>query len=457
MNLQGLIMSFFGKFLLIETDDKVLELIQLDPIMSDRYPCHVVRHFGDARMLLERNTQEFRLIFISEKLSRSLTPEEFEKFHNDFKATEMILIQDKTPSETARKIIPKTIQFPKTYLDLAKHFKAKVSENHDWRKNKDDGQAKNEEIQAEEIKFIGLPLRDFVITPKSYFNTYLKLSSGRFIKIINAGDELTGDFIKHYRDKGVEDFFVPKEEHEKYVHLLASLSAKTVKSEDTSAGIKIKTLVKLGTNITNNLTKCGITPERMDNAEMFLDQSITVLRHMRIKNDIISSYLQNIDKNEHSAAVAFIAGILANHLGFESSKSIKVVGTAALLHDIGLYALDPNFNEADDAAKDEKGIFSKHAAHGAEILRSTGMFDEVICNAVENHHRRRRGENANRRSSSVNLVTEIICASDEFFNTVIYPGYTSERVRFFMENELKNYSPNVERAFQALTKGKKAA
>ncbi len=450
-------MSAFGKFLLIESDSKILELIQLDRTMSEQYPCHIVRHFGDARMLLERNRQEIRLIFVSEKISRTLTKEEFEKFHADFKTTEMILIEDKTPFEVARNLIPKFIQPPKNYMDLAKHFQAQVSGAHDWRKNKDDGQLKDAEFNAEEAKFIGLPLRDFVVTPKSYFNTYLKLSSGRFIKIINAGDELTGEFIKKYRDKGVEDFFVPKEEHEKYVHLLASLSAKTVSSEQTSAGFKIKTLVKLGKNITNNLSKCGITPERMDNAEMFLDQSILVLRHMKIKNDVISSYLQNIDKDEHSAAVAFIAGILANHLGFESSKSIKVVGTAALLHDIGLYSLDPNFNEADDAEKDENGIFAKHAAHGAEILRSTGMFDEVVCNAIENHHRRRRGENSNRRSSSVNLVTEIICVSDEFFNTVIYPGYTPERVKYFMVSELKNYSPNVERAFQALTKGKKAA
>ncbi len=450
-------MSYFGKFLLIETDNRVLDLIQADYVSSERYPCQVVRHIGDARVLLERNTQEIRLIFISEKLIRTLVKEEFEKFHADFKATEIILIEDKSSFGVARSLISKRIPRPLNYLDLAKHFRAKLMENHDPRKNKDDGQEKDKEFQAEESKYIGLPIRDFVVTPKSYFNTYLKLSFGHFIKILNAGDEMTNEFIKNYQDKGVIDFFVPKEEHEKYVHLLASISEKTVRSSEIGSGAKIKTLIKLGTNITNSLSQCGITPERMDNAEMFLNQSITVLRHMRIRNEVINSYLNKIDKNEHSASVAFIAGILANNLGFESSKSIKVVGTAALLHDIGLCSLDPQFSEAVDVAKDEKGIFAKHAAHGAEILRSSGMFDEVISNAVENHHRRRGGENAQRRSSSINLVTEIICASDEFFTTVIEPGFSSETLEFFLNNELKNYSPNVERAFHTLTKGKKAA
>lgn len=54
------------------------------------------------------------------------------------------------------------------------------------------------------------------------------------------------------------------------------------------------------------------------------------------------------------------------------------------------------------------------------------------------------------------LPDEAVVA-EEFFNTVIHHGYSPERVRFFMENELKNYSPNVEQAFHLLTKGKKAS
>lgn len=433
-------MSYYGKFLIIENDGKTLDLIQRDRSLLDKFPSTFVRTVNEATTLLEKSGKEFRLIIISEKISKLFDLTSLKA------SAEKLNLPIHTPDKP-----------PVHYLDLVKIVEKHLSKNHDWRKTANDGNEKEKEISAEDSKYIEINMRDFVITPKSYFNFYLRLSAGKYIKVINAGDDLSTEEVGRYRSKGIDEFFVPKDEHEKFLCLQGTLSNKIVLS-DASHGFKIKTLMKLGANITNNLLKCGISPDRMDNAHLFLDQTVHVLRQMKMRNEIVTDYLKNIDQNEHSAAVAFIAGILANHLGFESTKSIKVVGAAALLHDIGLYHLDPTFKEGDELMDEKKKeIFNKHAAHGAEILRSTDAIEEVICHAIENHHHRRMGEHSRKRSSSVNLVTEIISVSDEFFNTVIHHGYSPEKVRFFMENELKTYSPNVEKAFKLLTKGKKAA
>lgn len=449
-------MSYFGKFLLIETDSKILDSISRDKTIIDKFPSTIVRTIAEATGLLKTSGKEFRMIFVSERIARLADLTEFRKNLDLLPSLGVRLIEDKTPHPPIREFISEVIAPPASYIDLVKIVELYLKEAHDWRKTQDDGEAKDQEITSQDDKYIEISMRDFVITPKSFFNFYLRLSAGRYIKIFNSGDDLPKDEIDKYRAKGIDEFFVPKGEYERFVKLQGTLSNKVVLS-DASNGFKVKTLMKLGANVTNNLAKCGVTPERMDNAHLFLDQTIHVLRQMKLKNEVVTSYLKNIDKDEHSAAVAFIAGILANYLGFESSKSIKVVGTTALLHDIGLHDLDPDFIEGEELLDEKKReIFNKHSVHGAEILRSTGAFEEVICHAVEQHHRRRLG-GAGRRSTSVNLVTEIVSVSDEFFNTVIHHGYSPERVRFFMDNELKNYSPNVERAFQLLTKGKKSA
>lgn len=450
-------MSYFGKFLLIENDAKTLDLVYRDKSLMDKHPCSVARSVSEAKKLIENSGKEFRMVFVSERAAKIADLTEFKKVTDTFPELKLVLIEFKDPHPPAREMIPARIEPLKSFMDLVKVIEAEVSEHSDWRKNEDDGQEKDKEIAAQDEKYVEVSMRDFVITPKSFFNFYLRLSAGRYIKIFKAGDPLTKEEIERYQAKGIDEFFVPKEEHEKFVRLQGTLATKVV-SSDASSGFKIKTLMKLGANVTNNLLRCGITPDRMDNAQVFLDQSVTLLRHMKMKDEVITNFLKNIDTDEHTAAVAFIAGILANSLGFESTKSIKVVGTAALLHDIGLYDLDPDFNEGDENNDPKKKeVFDKHALHGADILRRTGTFDEVICHAIENHHRRRKGENANRRSTSVNLVTEIVSVADEFFNTVISKGYSPEKVKFFMEIELKNYSPNVEKAFHVLTKGKKAA
>ncbi|MFL5786309.1 MAG: HD domain-containing protein [Bacteriovoracaceae bacterium] len=433
-------MSYFGKFLYIENDGKVLDLVLQDKSLLDKFPSSFARTINEASNVLDKSGREIRLILMSEKMAKTVDTEGLKKKLESFPYLKIVLV----PS-------------PSSYMELVKHVQFELSAKHDWRNNQDDGTKMNQEISGGDDLYMQISMRDFVVTPKSYFNIYLRLSQGRYIKIIKAGDDLTSEQFEHYRAKGIDEFFVPKPEHEKFIHLQGTLSTEVVLS-DASHGFKIKTVMKLGANVTANLVKCGISPDRMDNAHLFLDQTIHVLRNMKLNNEVVTSYLKNIDKGEHTSAVAFIAGILANHLGFESSKSIKVVGITALLHDIGLYDLDPNFIEGSELSDEKaKEIFQKHASHGAQILRATGAFEEVICDAVENHHRRRMGENARRRSTSMNLVTEIISVSDEFFNSVIHHGYSPEKVRFFMENELKTYSPNVEKAFQLLTKGKRAA
>lgn len=448
-------MTYFGKFLIIENDSSVIDLVYSDKTLSDKFPCIVLRTITEATHLLEKSGHEFRMIFVSERLAKLSNLAGFKKVVEGLPEVTLTLIGDKNQHTPAREFISKVINPPKDYMDFVKVVQSHLGEVQDWRKTQNDGNEKEIEITSQDENYIEISMRDFVITPKSYFNFYLRLSSGRYIKIYNAGDALTSEEVDRYRAKGIDEFYVPKEEHSKFVRMRANLSTKVVLS-DVANSFKLKSVMKLGANITDNLIKCGISPDRMDNAHIFLDQTIHMLRQMRLKNEIVTNYLKNIDKNEHSAAVAFISGILANHLGFESSKSIKVVGTTALLHDIGLYDLDPKFVEGEELEDEKKkAIFEKHAGHGAEILRATGAFEEVICHAVEKHHSRRLGSSG-RRSSSVNLVTEIVSVSDEFFNTVIHHGSTPDRIRFFMENELKSYSTNVERAFLLLTKGRKA-
>lgn len=450
-------MSYFGKFLIIESDPKILNVIFENQSLQDQYPCIVARSINDGVNTVERFGKEIRFIFISERLARICDMSGFWRLlEKELKDTPVVLIEDKVADALVRQQIPDRIAAPGAYIDFVNRVISRLQSDEDWKKCQNDGVEKDKELQAQDEMYVGVLMRDFISTPQSFFNIYIRLSLGKYIKIVNAGDPLPSDVFDRFSLKGIDEFYVPKVEHEKYVRLQATVTNKIVQT-DGAFGFKVKAVIKLGARVTDNLFKCGITPQRLDNAQLYLNQTVQVLRHMRIKNEVVINFLKNIEQQEHSSAVTFISSILSTHLGFESTKSVTLVGTAALLHDIGLYDLDPNYNESSEI-KDEKQkeIFAKHAVHGAEILRSTKLFDEIVCHAVENHHRRRKGDNAGRRSSSVNLVTEIISVSDEFFSTVISPGYSQERVRIFMENELKNYSPNVERAFHLLTKGRKA-
>ena len=64
--------------------------------------------------------------------------------------------------------------------------------------------------------------------------------------------------------------------------------------------------------------------------------------------------LDSIEMKEHNSTVSFLAGMIANEVGIESSKAVKLVGIAALLHDIGLYDINPDFKEENLGNLDEE-------------------------------------------------------------------------------------------------------
>ena len=47
---------------------------------------------------------------------------------------------------------------------------------------------------------------------------------------------------------------------------------------------------------------------------------------------------------EHGVGTSLVAGILANSLGLMSSDPVRIVGLAALFHDVGLSQLPPELS-----------------------------------------------------------------------------------------------------------------
>jgi HD-GYP domain-containing protein (c-di-GMP phosphodiesterase class II) len=151
--------------------------------------------------------------------------------------------------------------------------------------------------------------------------------------------------------------------------------------------------------------------------------------------------------------------MIANEVGIESIKSVKLVGISALLHDIGLYDLDPDFKEEtyDPNNEDQRRIYDQHQKHGGELLRKAGGFEETIYLAVESHHMRRRGSDQSLRTNNINVLTEIIGAADELHNVVISKHLDDKKLHYFTLTNLKNFSPQVEKAVLKLLNKKKAA
>lgn len=450
--------TFYGKCLWIEKDVRFQNELLEGSRLAEEYPCITARNLYDGLTAFNKNKSNIRIIFISGLLIKEFKIEAFREISD----VPIILIKHGTENSSTLinlERFDQVIEKPKSYAGFVDIIKEKLTLKYNWGEFQASAEEKFVELQLEDKKYISTPIDEFVLTAKSYFNIHIRLGSSRYIKILNAGDEIKKEFLDTYSEKGITHLYIPITEHEKYLTVQTKISERSVRSFDAKNDIKVKSILNLGSNVANNLLQSGISVQKMDHAEAFLNQTVSVIRSMRIKNDSLKKFIEQFEGNNHCATVSFLAGIIANEMGFESSKSVKLVGVAAMFHDIGLYDLDPNFeSEALLIQSPEKiEIFQKHAKHGADLLRKAGTFEEVSCLAVEQHHLRRKGDDSVVRSNHINLVTEIISVADDFHNILIEGGFSAEKELFFMQNQLKNFSPGIEKTMLRILKSKKAA
>jgi putative nucleotidyltransferase with HDIG domain len=456
--------NFFGKVLIIDNNMKFVESLKEESILLNDYPCLFTKTFKDGAQILKQPKHNIRAIFISSSIGPTHGIDELKEIKKDFPLVPIFLVSH-NPGREPKEIIDnvcgftKIIRSPSNLLAFTKEIDELFKSKESWVGVEASKEEKNIELDLVADGYIPTLLSEFVLSPKCFFNIYIKLGSAKFIKVLNAGDPLNDELLQTYAKKGVTHLFISIEEHKKYIRFCEEISKKLLSRQDIGSSKKIHNVLNLGANIAQSFIHTGISQEKLDFANSFLNQSVGLIKNMKLKNESLKRFIDSIEMKEHSAAVSFLAGMIANEIGIESIKSVKLVGIAALLHDIGLYDIDPDFKQEnlENLSVEQQKNFDQHQKHGGEILRTCGGFDEVIYQSVESHHMRRRGSDPSRRTNNINMVAEIIGAADELHNLFMSNSLNEMKLQYFNQNNLKNFSPQIEKAVTKLMQKKKAA
>lgn len=446
--------SLYGNLLLIDNDSVYLDKIFADPKLVELFPLFTKASLPEGLKLLAKEKGKIRIIFISTILISKTAVENIKSIKESSPDIQFVLIKHGkevlADHLTDNPLFTRIVVKPKSYVELTEVFKELFFQKLDWEKVEASPEAKDVEVSKEENEFISTHINEYVFTAKSLFNVFIKIGPKKYIKIINAGDPVLMDTVEGYANKGIKELFIPVVEHDKYIKFTQNLSAKGL----TTFGApkkKIQNLLSFGSSISQSLIQTGVSVKKLDLANELLNQSVSLIKHQGLRNSKMSKMMDLIEYKDHLSFVSFLSCLVANEVGFETSKTIKLVGLAALLHDIGLYDLDPTIENDDDCRVKNPDIFLRHPSHGAELLRKTGSIDETVCLVVEHHHLRRKGS-PDTRSVNVNLLTEIIAVADDLHNHLMIDGFSPKKLEHFMLTDLGQFTPSIEKAVIKLFK-----
>lgn len=147
-----------------------------------------------------------------------------------------------------------------------------------------------------------------------------------------------------------------------------------------------------------------------------------------LKNDKIINLmvpLRAIGNNifRHSLSVAFYAIAVGKEMYLPINRLV-ILGTAALLHDVGMTEMPKDIvNKNGLLTEEEKIIIQRHPRFGFEIVQNTGGFGAEIYNIILEHHERYDGTGYPNGlvNDKIHTMAKIIAVCD------VYDALTSDR------------------------------
>jgi putative nucleotidyltransferase with HDIG domain len=450
-----------GKLLLLDRNLTFIDILKESEALLKDYPLLIQKKPDEIYPLIKSHLSKIRLVFVSAHMTEKDSIDIVEELKKIRPTLSIVIIKHNDSShlsddEYLAAGCNSVLRAPEQYSDLVEETK-KIFRNQDrWTDIKISPEEKNIEFTAPEKDYFAVPVSDFVLSQKSFFNVFIKLAENKFIKILDAGETIDDTFIEKYFNNKIEVFYIKKEEQQHFINLCKNLCDQVIKRSMGQEDIQITKILDLGNSIASSLYKLGITEKKLDYADSFLGHTFSMAKRFRMTNSKLKNYLDLLAQDEHVAAVTFISGMLAVELGIESSKSVKMVGMAALFHDIGLFHELPDIkeHELDPNNSTHIKVLNDHGRIGANILRENGGFEAVIMQSIEQHHLRKRG-NSGGKINNLTIVAEIIGCADDFYNRVLMSNDKVNALKLFEKNELQTFSPNLEKAFLKIVLGRK--
>ncbi|MEK6579020.1 MAG: HD domain-containing phosphohydrolase, partial [Bdellovibrionota bacterium] len=252
-------------------------------------------------------------------------------------------------------------------------------------------------------------------------------------RISHSGDELNLVRIEAFRKKGVNEFWLTKEDFSHYMQVnSAVIQAATKKGSVQFQESKRAKLIRHACQVAyENLKVAGIKEASVAAAEDIINHSLSVIdtsTHVEgiletIKGGGPSSY-------KHAASCALLCALMTKVMGWSTQKNITALVLGAFFHDIGMEEIPEAIREKDPRKleRQELATYQQHPTIGAQKLALIPNIPEEVIRIVAQHHENVNGQGYPLRllRSGITPMARILALVNEFCEYLSFAGTTTK-------------------------------
>ena len=280
-------------------------------------------------------------------------------------------------------------------------------------------------INSEDSEFVEIPIDHFFSTAKNIFDVFIKIGSGKYIKILHKGDQFDQTEVKKYKEeKKVGFLFFKKEDHKKYIRLLAEINRKVIQSPQSPAQIKYNLTKHVTSEVIKSAWVEGVNHGLIDQASEICEN---IYQFVQKQNSLFSllRQLQDIGPEEydHSFLVAFFSCSLAKQFDWNSTVTTQSLTMASMFHDIGLIKIDEKIRTKNkkEMTPEELKLYQLHPQYSLELLENNQSISRTILQIIHQHHECIDGSGYpyNLSNNKILMLSQVLIFVNEFADIMI--------------------------------------
>ncbi|MCP4914959.1 MAG: response regulator [Oligoflexia bacterium] len=281
-----------------------------------------------------------------------------------------------------------------------------------------------EEVNESDDTFTRVKISEFYSSQPVLFDIFIKLKSGRYVKILHAGDALDKDRIDKYKnEKNVEYFYFHKKDLFKFVKYNNYFAKKVIESKKAPTNKKIKLLQNVSEKFLEQSFEEGLKPQIIDQGKEIAENMFSLIQQQEDLFSILRSY-QDFDPNAftHAYLVSLFSTSIIQQFEWQSKTTIESTSFACFFHDIGKMQLPKELlhKKVMEMNDEELAQYKEHPELGYQLLDGKNTIFTSVKQIVLQHHEAYDGSGFpfGKRGSKIFTLANIVGLADAFTHIV---------------------------------------
>jgi putative nucleotidyltransferase with HDIG domain len=240
-------------------------------------------------------------------------------------------------------------------------------------------------------KFIPISLESLCLDTLTNFKIYVLTETDKEPVLYRAEDLPFSEAVKkRLLEHEVKEVYVESSDQDNYREYIEANLDKILADDSIQLEKKTEIVYSSATHLIKRLLESPWLHDGVRRTGKLVENTVDfVLRDPAAFNSFLAVRSHDYYTYTHCVNVFVFSVALAERMGVEEASDLHVLGTGALLHDIGKSQIDKSIlNKKGPLSKDEWTIIRKHPEYGVEVLNKAGGVPDECAAVVAQHHER---------------------------------------------------------------------